>query len=60
MSISLLRDLRMSPPVLLAYHDVDWMLRLIVCSAEFPDDKVHSLSTNEHLNVENDGKVTTQ
>lgn len=29
-------------------------------SAEFPDDTVHSLSTNEHLNVENDGKVTTQ
>ena len=29
-------------------------------SASFPDDKVHSLSTNEHINVENDGEVTTQ
>nr|POE94556.1 hypothetical protein CFP56_16796 [Quercus suber] len=29
-------------------------------TAEFPADKVHSLSSNEHLNVENDGKVTTQ
>ncbi|CAK3809386.1 Hypothetical predicted protein [Lecanosticta acicola] len=29
-------------------------------TAEFPDDKVHSLSSNEHINVEADGKVTTQ
>jgi len=29
-------------------------------SASFPDDKVHTLSSNEHINVENDGKVTTQ
>ncbi|EMC96626.1 hypothetical protein BAUCODRAFT_34001 [Baudoinia panamericana UAMH 10762] len=29
-------------------------------TAEFPEDKVHTLSSNEHLNVENDGKVTTQ
>ncbi|KXT17971.1 hypothetical protein AC579_9634 [Pseudocercospora musae] len=29
-------------------------------TAEFPDDKVHSLSTDDHINVENDGKVTTQ
>jgi len=35
-------------------------VRLTQCSASFPEDKVHSLSTNEHINVENDGKVTTQ
>jgi hypothetical protein len=29
-------------------------------SASFPEDKVHSLSTNEHINVENDGEVKTQ
>ncbi|KAI5358020.1 Putative peptidase S8 propeptide/proteinase inhibitor I9 [Septoria linicola] len=29
-------------------------------TAEFPDDKVHSLSSNEHINVENDGVVKTQ
>jgi hypothetical protein len=29
-------------------------------SASFPDDAVHSLSTNEHINVENDGEVKTQ
>jgi hypothetical protein len=29
-------------------------------SASFPEDKVHTLSSNEHINVENDGKVTTQ
>ena len=29
-------------------------------SAEFPDDKVHSLSSNEHINVEKAGVVTTQ
>ncbi|KAL9534307.1 hypothetical protein SMMN14_01905 [Sphaerulina musiva] len=29
-------------------------------TAEFPDDKVHALASNEFLNVENDGKVTTQ
>ncbi|EME47802.1 hypothetical protein DOTSEDRAFT_60196 [Dothistroma septosporum NZE10] len=29
-------------------------------TAEFPADKVHTLSSNEHINVENDGKVTTQ
>ncbi|CAK1360966.1 uncharacterized protein RHO25_005416 [Cercospora beticola] len=29
-------------------------------TAEFPDDKVHSLSSNEHINVEKDGVVTTQ
>nr|POE61060.1 hypothetical protein CFP56_64769 [Quercus suber] len=30
-------------------------------TAEFPADKAaHTLSSNEHINVENDGKVTTQ
>ncbi|KAM0692823.1 hypothetical protein Q7P36_007379 [Cladosporium allicinum] len=29
-------------------------------TASFPEDKVHSLSTNEHINVENDGEVKTQ
>ncbi|KAK4504947.1 hypothetical protein PRZ48_002910 [Zasmidium cellare] len=33
---------------------------LTYSSAEFPDDKVHSLSSNEHVNVEADSKVTTQ
>jgi len=35
-------------------------MKLTHPSASFPEDKVHSLSTNEHINVENDGKVTTQ
>lgn len=30
------------------------------CSAEFPADKVHTLSSNEHINVEDDKQVTTQ
>ncbi|KAK4553723.1 hypothetical protein LTR86_009221 [Recurvomyces mirabilis] len=29
-------------------------------TASFPDDKVHTLQSNEHLNVENDGQVKTQ
>ncbi|KAI5211620.1 hypothetical protein E4T42_08156 [Aureobasidium subglaciale] len=29
-------------------------------TAEFPEDKVHTLSSNEHINVENDGEVRTQ
>ncbi|GAB7354628.1 hypothetical protein MBLNU459_g5064t1 [Dothideomycetes sp. NU459] len=29
-------------------------------TAEFPADKVHTLESNEHLNVENDGQVKTQ
>ncbi|KAM3423722.1 hypothetical protein BST61_g1134 [Cercospora zeina] len=29
-------------------------------TAEFPDDKVHTLASNEHINVEKDGLVTTQ
>ncbi|KAM0709217.1 hypothetical protein Q7P35_003254 [Cladosporium inversicolor] len=29
-------------------------------SASFPEDKVHTLSSNEHIEVENDGKVSTQ
>lgn len=29
-------------------------------SAEMPEDKVSTLQSNEHLNVEADGKVTTQ
>ncbi|KAK3628567.1 hypothetical protein LTR56_018510 [Elasticomyces elasticus] len=29
-------------------------------TAEFPEDKVHTLQSNEHLNVENDGQVKTQ
>ncbi|KAF2861652.1 hypothetical protein K470DRAFT_269731 [Piedraia hortae CBS 480.64] len=29
-------------------------------TAEFPDDKVQTLASNEALNVEADGKVTTQ
>ncbi|KAK6441803.1 hypothetical protein LTR95_001969 [Oleoguttula sp. CCFEE 5521] len=29
-------------------------------SASFPADKVHSLSSNEHINVEADGEVKTQ
>ncbi|RMY35420.1 hypothetical protein D0866_04619 [Hortaea werneckii] len=28
--------------------------------AEFPADKVHTLSSNEHINVEDDKQVTTQ
>jgi len=34
--------------------------RLTAPSASFPEDKVHTLSSNEHIEVENDGKVTTQ
>ncbi|KAF2168119.1 hypothetical protein M409DRAFT_21566 [Zasmidium cellare ATCC 36951] len=33
---------------------------LTLYSAEFPDDKVHSLQSNDHVNVEADSKVTTQ
>lgn len=29
-------------------------------TAEIPADKVHTLSSNDHINVENDGEVTTQ
>jgi hypothetical protein len=29
-------------------------------SASFPEDKVHTLSSNEHISVENDGEVKTQ
>jgi len=29
-------------------------------SAEFPEDKVHSLSTNDHITVEADSEVRTQ
>ena len=29
-------------------------------SVEFPEDKVGTLSTNEHINVEQDGEVKTQ
>ncbi|TKA82038.1 hypothetical protein B0A49_00176 [Cryomyces minteri] len=29
-------------------------------TAEFPADKVHTLSTNDHITVENDGEVKTQ
>nr|OQO16330.1 hypothetical protein B0A51_16028 [Rachicladosporium sp. CCFEE 5018] len=29
-------------------------------TASFPADKVHSLSSNEHINVEADGEVKTQ
>lgn len=32
----------------------------IVISAEFPEDKIHTLQSNEHLNVEADGQVRTQ
>ncbi|KAK4544494.1 hypothetical protein LTR36_004065 [Oleoguttula mirabilis] len=33
---------------------------LMLSSAEFPADKVHTLESNEHLNVEADGQVKTQ
>lgn len=36
------------------------MVYLTTYSAEFPDDKVHSLASNDHINVEADQKVTTQ
>lgn len=29
-------------------------------TAEFPADKLHTLQSNEHLNVEEDKQVTTQ
>lgn len=29
-------------------------------SAEFPPDKVHSMSSNEHIEVEKDAEVRTQ
>ncbi|WPG97999.1 Hypothetical protein R9X50_00078200 [Acrodontium crateriforme] len=29
-------------------------------TASFPEDSVHTLASNEHINVEDDGKVTTQ
>ncbi|KAI4844562.1 hypothetical protein E4T44_06121 [Aureobasidium sp. EXF-8845] len=29
-------------------------------TAEFPEDKVHTLSSDDHINVENDGEVRTQ
>ena len=29
-------------------------------SAEFPNDAVHSLATNDHINVEADSEVKTQ
>ncbi|KAF2222830.1 hypothetical protein BDZ85DRAFT_281875 [Elsinoe ampelina] len=32
----------------------------IVNDAEFPADKVHTLKTNEHLDVEADSEVKTQ
>lgn len=28
--------------------------------ASFPDDKVHTMQSNEHINVENDSEVKTQ
>jgi hypothetical protein len=34
--------------------------RLTLHSAEFPEDKAHTLSSNDHINVENDGEVRTQ
>ena len=33
---------------------------MIYCSAEIPDDKVSTLQSDDHINVEADGKVTTQ
>lgn len=38
-------------------------MKLILCckhSAEFPADKVHSLESNQHLDVEADSVVSTQ
>ncbi|KXL42412.1 MAG: hypothetical protein FE78DRAFT_191752, partial [Acidomyces sp. 'richmondensis'] len=29
-------------------------------TSEFPEDKLHTLQSNEHLNVEEDKQVTTQ
>ncbi|KAI4723102.1 hypothetical protein E4T48_00791 [Aureobasidium sp. EXF-10727] len=29
-------------------------------TAEFPQDTAHTLSSNDHINVENDGEVRTQ
>ncbi|KAF1952342.1 hypothetical protein CC80DRAFT_552474 [Byssothecium circinans] len=29
-------------------------------TAEFPEDKVHSLATNDHITVEADGEMRTQ
>ncbi|KAF2639482.1 hypothetical protein P280DRAFT_518898 [Massarina eburnea CBS 473.64] len=29
-------------------------------TAEFPEDSVHSLATNDHITVENDGVMKTQ
>jgi hypothetical protein len=31
-----------------------------LCSADMPDDQVSTMQSNEHINVEADGKVTTQ
>lgn len=36
------------------------LLSLSPSSAEFPENKVHTLATNEFINVENDGEVTTR
>jgi hypothetical protein len=44
----------------LYYSAVFPNISLTQSSASFPEDKVHSLSTNEHINVENDGEVKTQ
>ena len=33
---------------------------LMTCSAEFPEDSTHTLSTNEHIDVEADSEVKTQ
>ncbi|CAD0100106.1 unnamed protein product, partial [Aureobasidium mustum] len=44
------------PPWTIVPHEQ----RLTPHSAEFPEDKVHTLSSNDHINVENDGEVRTQ
>jgi hypothetical protein len=36
------------------------MLISLFHSVEYPDDHVNVLESNEHLHVEQDGKVTTQ
>lgn len=43
-------------------HDqsTEWLTDTLHCRAEFPADKVHTLSSNEHIEVEKDGEVKTQ
>jgi len=48
------------PDHLVTLVDSSHILTFQLDSAEFPDDVQHTLSSNEHVEVENDGEVKTQ